>query len=76
MNIKIDLQKAVKARMIHAIEERINKEYLEYDFNLKRFKSKIRKPDGKLSWQDIGKLNTVYKKEYVKQIMSENDATN
>ena len=61
MNIKINLHKARRAKMIQGLEERLNKEYLAYNFNLTRFKSKIRKPDGKLSWADIGKLNTVYK---------------
>ena len=54
------------AKLLHHMENKLHKDYLDYGHNLNRFKSKIKKPNGKLDYKDIKNLNTVYKKEYVK----------
>ena len=62
--------------MIGALEERLNREYIQYDNNLRKFKSKVRKPDGKLTLSDIAKLDNVKRRYYIDQIMQEQESTN
>lgn len=64
LNIEINRKKAKRAAMIGALEEKLNKEYVNYDLHLVKFKSKIRKPDGKLTVGDMKKLDSVKRKVY------------
>ena len=66
MNVKINEAKARKANMIRAMENKLQETYIAQEFKLNKFKSKIRKPDGKLTIGDLHKLNSVYRGAYVK----------
>ena len=64
-------KKAAIAKMVHGMEEKMKAEYIKEDFKMERFKSKIRKPDGKLTMKDLSKLNSVYKGAYKDETLLE-----
>ena len=66
-----DKKKAAIANMIHGMEEAIKSEVIKEDFKMERFKSKIRKPEGKLSMKDLSKLKSVYKGAYKDETLLE-----
>ena len=65
LNVKYDLKKLKVARMLHAVEQKLYSDVTDYSMRLKKFYSSIKKEDGKLTIQDLHKLNSVYKKNYV-----------
>ena len=65
LNVKYDLQKLKVARMLHAVEQKLYADVTDYTLRLKKFKSSIKKEDGKLTLLDLNKLNSVFKKNYV-----------
>ena len=56
--------------MIKALEEKLHSEYLKEDFKMERFKSKVRKPEGKLNMMELKKLNSVYRGAYTHEILT------
>ena len=71
----MDIKKLRVARMLHAVENKLHNDVNEYALRLKKFKSKIKTDEGKLSIGDLRKLNSVYRKNYAEQIMKENFET-
>ena len=73
INVVRDKHKARVANMMKALEERLHGGFLKEDFKMERFKSKIHKPDGKLSMMDLKKLNSVYRGAYTTNLVLESD---
>ena len=71
INVMRDNKKKAIAKMIHNMEEVIKSEVIKEDFKMERFKSNIRKPEGKLTMKDLSKLNSVYKGAYKDETLLE-----
>ena len=72
MNIKYDKKNVHVAKMINGVSEKIQRDYLD----LKNFKDGIIPEEGKLTMKELQKLNTVYNKEYIRQIFAEHEEAN
>jgi hypothetical protein len=62
--------------MMKALEDRLHSGFLKEDFKMERFKSKIKKPEGKLSMLDLKKLNSVYRGAYTTNLVLESNEVN
>lgn len=76
LNVRIDIKKLRVARMLHHVENKLHHDVTDYTLRLKKFKSNIKSDEGKLGLGDLQKLNSVYKRNYVQQIMKENFEVN
>ena len=65
IGVKYDLKKLKVAKMLHAVEQKLYSDVTDYTMRLKKFKSHIKKDEGKLNMMDLSKLNSIYKKNYV-----------
>ena len=52
--------------MISGIKTKLYKDYIQFEKILRKFKSDIKKPNGKLTLEELAELNSIFKKEYYK----------
>ena len=76
MNILYNKKKTHKARFIEGIHKMIRDKMIENKATqekINEFNKKIREDDGKLSLLDLKKLDSVYKREYIKMVVEKDD---